>query len=120
MRSFSFIVSSTGKLESKLKAITFNDGCCYLVQLFSTESASQVLSYSQGIRKLLPDNTSILGQSTATIINDGELYSEGTLVSVIEFTRALIRTSSVTYTDNPVDDGYSLIDGLALSSKAMP
>ncbi|MDF5560368.1 FIST N-terminal domain-containing protein, partial [Vibrio parahaemolyticus] len=79
----------------------------YLVQILSTQSREITTTLADAVLSSLP-NAHVMGHSTRNVILEGEIFTSGCLVSVIEFEQTTLTSAVQTYSYSPDIDGGEL------------
>lgn len=84
MRAFSKLVHDVSQLNDFLVTFPTSSDKQYLVQILSTQSREITTTLADAVLSSLP-NAHVMGHSTRNVILEGEIFTSGCLVSVIEF-----------------------------------
>lgn len=93
MRAFSKLVHDVSQLNDFLVTFPTSSDKQYLVQILSTQSREITTTLADAVLSSLP-NAHVMGHSTRNVILEGEIFTSGCLVSVIEFEQTTL-TSAV-------------------------
>ncbi|WP_447062448.1 EAL domain-containing protein [Vibrio alginolyticus] len=107
MRAFSKLVHDVSQLNDFLVTFPTSSDKQYLVQILSTQSREITTTLADAVLSSLP-NAHVMGHSTRNVILEGEIFTSGCLVSVIEFEQTTLTSAVQTYSYSPDIDGGEL------------
>lgn len=114
MQTFSFWVEDLTQLQAMTSDYRWDAHNTYLVQIFSTQTASITQGYARHLLAHLP-NVDIIGHSTQHTIYGGEILTGGCLVVIAEFCHTTLTSAVVSYSGSADLDGYDLRQALQLT-----
>lgn len=120
MRTYSALVFDNQQLMTFLNQLPSGRGSSYLVQILSTQPKEVASDYAACVQREHPQ-CEIIGHSTRHVIFEGEIYHQGTLVTLSQFEQTYFSSAAVVLNEEPKQDAQHIVDKLALedNSKAI-
>ncbi|EHH1217897.1 EAL domain-containing protein [Vibrio parahaemolyticus] len=117
MRAFSKRVHDVSQLNDFLVTSQLHPDKQYLVQILSTQSRECAVALAKAVLSMLP-NAHVIGHSTRNVILDGDIFTSGCLISLIEFDQTTLTSAVQAYSFSPDIDGGELKRSLQLQSNS--
>ncbi|MCC3802781.1 EAL domain-containing protein [Vibrio parahaemolyticus] len=117
MRAFSKRVHDVSQLNDFLVTSQLHPDKQYLVQILSTQSRECAVALAKAVLSMLP-NAHVIGHSTRNVILDGDIFTSGCLINLIEFDQTTLTSAVQAYSFSPDIDGGELKRSLQLQSNS--
>ncbi|EVT80614.1 EAL domain-containing protein [Vibrio parahaemolyticus] len=117
MRAFSKRVHDVSQLNDFLVTSQLHPDKQYLVQILSTQSRECAVALAKAVLSMLP-NAHVIGHSTRNVILDGDIFTSGCLINLIEFGQTTLTSAVQAYSFSPDIDGGELKRSLQLQSNS--